>query len=150
MNKICLIVENEKFYTENPPKQSKRKNEVGEGSKVVVQTHSAKSTSDLYSKVIEQRKKYEEKGKNPVGDNKTLESSMRKSEIFNRRLTRSMISISVPRTIERSCEPIVVEDNSNNEDESPPCETPINEYEHEQSNSHNDVVVSPKRFGKDH
>ena len=40
--------------------------------------HSAKSTGDFYSKVMEQRKKYEEKGKNIVGDNKTLESSMRK------------------------------------------------------------------------
>ena len=54
---------------------------------------------------------------------------MRKSKIFNRRLTSSMISLLVPRTIERSCEPIVVEDNSNNEDESPPRETPINENE---------------------
>ena len=112
--------------------------------------HSAKSTCDLYSKVMEHRKKYEEKGKNPVGDNKNLESSMRKSEMLNQRLTRSIISLSVPRTIERSCEPIVVEYNSNNEDESPPCETQINEYEQEQSNSHNDVVVSPKRFRKDH
>ena len=59
------------------------------------------------------------------------------------------MSLSVPRTIERSSEPIVVEDNSDNEDESPPRETPINEYEKEQSNSHNDVVVSPKRFVKD-
>ena len=129
LDKLCLIVENEKFYTENPPEQSKRKNEVGEGSKVVVQRDSAKSTCDLYSKVMEQTKKYEEKGKNPVADNKTLESNLRKSEILNRRLTRGMISLSVPRTIERSCEPIVVEDNCNNEDESPPRETPINEYE---------------------
>ena len=60
-----------------------------------------------------------------------------------------MISLSVPRTIEWSCERIVVEDNINNEDESPPRESSINEYEQEQSNSHNDVVVSPKRFGKD-
>ena len=36
LDKLCLIVENEKFYTENPPEQSKRENEVGEGSKVVV------------------------------------------------------------------------------------------------------------------
>ena len=123
---------------------------MGEGSKVVVQKHSSKSTGDLYSKVMEQRKKYEEKGKNPVGDNKTLESSMRKFEILNRRLTRSMISLLVPRTIAQSSEPIVVEDNSNNEDEYPPHETPINEYEQEQSNSHNNVVVSPNIFGKDH
>ena len=51
LDKLCLIVENEKFYTENPPDQSKRENEVWEGSKVVVQTHSDKSTCDLYSKV---------------------------------------------------------------------------------------------------
>ena len=61
-----------------------------------------------------------------------------------------MISISILKTIEWSCEPIIVEDNSNNEDESPPRESPINEYEQEQSNSHNDVVVSAKRFRKDY
>ena len=36
LDKLCLIVENEKFYTLNPPEQSKRENEVGEGSKMVV------------------------------------------------------------------------------------------------------------------
>ena len=54
---------------------------------------------------------------------------MRKSEMLNQRLTRSMISLSVLKTIEQSCEPIIVEDNSNNEDEYPPCESQINEYE---------------------
>ena len=83
------------------------------------------------------------------GDNKTLEPSTRKYETFNQRFTRSMISLSVPRTMEQSSEPIIVEDNSDNEDESPPRETPINDFEQEQSNSHNDVVVSPKRFVKD-
>ena len=70
--------------------------------------------------------------------------------MLNQRLTRSMISLSVLKTIERSCEPIIVEDNSNNEDEPPPRESPINEYEQEQSNSDNDVVVSPKILGKDY
>ena len=42
--------------------------------------HSDKSTGDLYSKVMEEREKHEVKGKNLEGDNKTLESSMRKSE----------------------------------------------------------------------
>ena len=93
---------------------------MGEESKIVVQTHSAKSTGDLYSKVIKERKKHDVKGKNMESDNKNLEPSMRKYETFNRRLTRSMISLSVPRTIEQSSEPIVVEDNSDNEDESPP------------------------------
>ena len=74
---------------------------------------------------------------------------MRKSETINRRITRSMISLSIPRTIEQSSEPIIVEDNSDNEDESPPREAPINDFEQEQSNSHNDVVVSPKRLMKD-
>ena len=74
---------------------------------------------------------------------------MRKSETLNQRFTRSMISLSVPRTIQQSSEPIIVEDNSDNEDESPPRETPINDFEQEQSNSHNDVVVSPKRLVKD-
>ena len=60
-----------------------------------------------------------------------------------------MISLSVPRTIEQNSEPIVVEDNSDNEDESPPRKNPIDDFEQEQSNSHNDVVVSPKRFVKD-
>ena len=60
------------------------------------------------------------KRENPVDDNKILESRVRKLEMLNRRLTRSMIGLSVPKTIERSCEPIIVEDNSNNEDESPP------------------------------
>ena len=60
-----------------------------------------------------------------------------------------MISLSVPRTMEQSSEPIIVEDNSDNEDESPPRETPINDFEQEHSNNHNDVVVSPKRFVKD-
>ena len=54
---------------------------------------------------------------------------MRKSEMLNRRLTRSIISLSVPRTIEQSSEPIVLEDNSDNEDESPPRETQINDFE---------------------
>ena len=116
---------------------------------MVVQTHSAKSTGNLYSKVMEEREKHEVKGKNLEGDNKTLEPSMRQSEMLNRRFTRSMISLSVPRTIEQSSEPIVVEDNSDNKDESPPHETPINDFEQEQSNSHNDVVVSNKRFMKD-
>ena len=98
---------------------------------MVVQTHPAKSTGDLYSKVMEERKKYEVKGKNLEGDNKTLEPSMRKSETYNRRLTRSMISLLVPRTIEQTSEPIVVEDNSDNKDESPPREAPINEFEQE-------------------
>ena len=102
---------------------------MGEGSKIVFQKHSAKSIGDLYSKVMEERTKHEETGKNPVGDNKFFESSMRKFERLNRRLTRSMISLSVPRTIERSSEPIEVEDNSDSEDESPPRESPINEYE---------------------
>ena len=35
LDKLCLIVENEKFYTSNPPEQSKSENEVGEGSKMV-------------------------------------------------------------------------------------------------------------------
>ena len=74
---------------------------------------------------------------------------MRKSETLNQRFTRSMISPSVPRTMEQSSEPIVVKDNSDNEDESPPRETPINDFEQEQSNNHNDVVISPKRFVKD-
>ena len=60
-----------------------------------------------------------------------------------------MISLSVPRTMEQSSEPIMVEDNSDKEDESPPHETPINDFEQEQSNNHNDLVVSPKRFVKD-
>ena len=83
LDKLCLIVGNEKFYIENPPQQSKRENEVGEESKIVVQTHSTKSTSDLYSKEIEERNKHEVKGKNLESDNKTLEPSMRKSEMFN-------------------------------------------------------------------
>ena len=98
---------------------------------MVFQMHSAKSTGDLYSKIMEEREKHRSKGKNLEGDNKTLEPSMRKSESLNRRFTRSMISLSVPRTMEQSSEPIVVEDNSDNEDESPPCETPINDFEQE-------------------
>ena len=35
LDKLCLIVENEKFYTSNPPEQSKRENKVGEESKIV-------------------------------------------------------------------------------------------------------------------
>ena len=131
LDKLCLIVENEKFYTSNPLEQSKRENEVGEGSKMVVQTHSAKSTGDLYSKVMEERKKHEVKGKNLESDNKTLEPSMRNSKTFNGRLTTSMISLSVLRTLEESSEPIVVEDNSENEDESLPHETPISDFEQE-------------------
>ena len=60
-----------------------------------------------------------------------------------------MIGISVPRTMKRSSEPIVVEYNSDNEDEYPPHETPINEFEQEQSNNHDNLVVSPKRVVKD-
>ena len=41
--------------------------------------------------------------------------------------------------------PIVVEDNSDKEDESPPHETPINDFEQEQSNNHDNLMVSPKR-----
>ena len=80
---------------------------------------------------MEQRKKHEEKRKNLVDGKKILESRVRKSKMLNRRLTRSMISLSVPKTIEQNCEPIIVEDNSNNENESPPRESPINEYEQE-------------------
>ena len=83
-----------------------------------------------------------------VGDDKTLSLSTRKYETINQRFARSMIGISVPRTMKRSSEPIVVEYNSDNEDEYPPHETPINEFEQEQSNNHNDLVVSPKRFLK--
>ena len=42
-----------------------------------------------------------------------------------------MISISFPRTMEQSSEPIIVEDNSDKEDEYPPHETPINDFEQE-------------------
>ena len=122
---------------------------MGEGSKMVFHTHSAKSTGDLYSKIMEEREKHEVKGKNMEGDNKTLEPSIRQYEMLNQRFTRSMISVLFPRTMEQSSEPIVVEDNSDNEDESPPHETPINDFEQEQSNNHNDVVVSPKRFVND-
>ena len=45
--------------------------------------HPAKSTGDLYSKVMEERKKHEVKGKNLEGVNKNLEPSMRKSKTFN-------------------------------------------------------------------
>ena len=80
---------------------------------------------------MEEREKHEVKGKNMEGDNKTLEPSMRKYETLNRRFTKSMISLLVPRTIEQSSEPIVVEENSDNEDESPPRETLINDFEQE-------------------
>ena len=83
MDKLCLIAENEKFYTSNPPEQPKRENEVGEGSKMVFQTHSAKLTGDLYPKIVEERGKHELKGENMEGDNKPLELSMIKSETIN-------------------------------------------------------------------
>ena len=51
---------------------------------------------------MEGREKHELKGKNMEGDNKPLELSTRKSEMMNRRFTRSMISLSVPRTMEHS------------------------------------------------
>jgi len=98
---------------------------------------------------MEGREKHELKGENLEGDNKPLEPSTRKYETTNRRFTRSMISLSVPRTMEQSSEPIIVEDNSDNEDESPPHETPINDFEQEQSNNHDNLVVSPKRVVKD-
>ena len=60
-----------------------------------------------------------------------------------------MISLLFPRTMEQSSEPIFVEDNSGKEDESPPDETPINDFQQEQSNNHDDLVVSPKRVMKD-
>ena len=83
MDKLCLIVENEKSYTENPLEQSKRENEVGEGSKMVFQTHSAKLTGDLYPKIMEEREKHELKGENLECDNKPLEPSTTKSETTN-------------------------------------------------------------------
>ena len=73
MDKHCLIVENEKFYTSNPTEQPKREKEVGEGSKMIFQTHSTKLTGDLYPKIVEEKGKNELKGENLEGDNKPLE-----------------------------------------------------------------------------
>ena len=98
---------------------------------MVFQTHSTKLTGGLYPKIMEEREKHESQGENLEGDNKPLEPSMRKYETTNQRFTRSMISLSFPRTMEQSSEPIIVEDNSDREDESPPHETPINDFEQE-------------------
>ena len=149
MYKLCLIVEYEKFYTSNPPEQPKRENEVGEGTKTVFQTHSAKLRGDLYPKIVEERGKHELKGENMEGDNKPLEPSTRKSKTTNRRFTRSMISLSIPRIMEQSSEPSFVEDNIDKEDESPPHETPFNDFEQEHSSNHGNLVVSPKRVLED-
>ena len=56
-----------------------------------------------------------------------------------------MISLSFPRTMEQSSEPIFVKDKSDKEDESPPLETPFNDFEQEQSSNHDNLVVFPKR-----
>ena len=60
-----------------------------------------------------------------------------------------MISLSFPRTMEQSSEPIFVEDNSDKEDESPPHEIPFNDFEQEHNSNHGNLVVSPKRVMKD-
>ena len=45
-------------------------------------------------------------------DNKSLEPVLGKSETTNRRFTWSMVSLSIPKTMEQNSEPIFVKDDS--------------------------------------
>ena len=77
-------------------------------------------------------------------DNKILEPVMGKSETTSRRFIRSMVTLSIPKTMEQNSEPIFVKDDSVQENESPPHETSFKEFEHEQSSNHgNSMDNSP-------
>ena len=65
---------------------------------------------------------------------------MGKYETTSRRFTRSMVSLSIPKTMEHNSEPIFVKDDSEQENESPPHETSFKEFEHEQSSNHGNFV----------
>ena len=47
-----------------------------------------------------------------------------------------MVILSIPKTMEHNSEPIFVKDDSEQENESPPHETPFRDFEHEQSSNH--------------
>ena len=65
---------------------------------------------------------------------------MGKYETTSGRFTRSMVSLSIPKTMELNSEPIFVKDDSEQENKSPPHETSFKEFEHEQSSNHSNYV----------
>ena len=72
--------------------------------------------------------------------NKLLEPILGKYETTSRIFTRSMVSLSIPKTMEQNSEPIFVNDDSEQENEYPPHETSFKEFEHEHSNNNGNSV----------
>ena len=108
---------------QSPPEKPKEKNEVKDKGKTLFNTHSINLSFDSHPKTMSEEGKNKLRGVNLKDDNKLLEPVMGKSETTSRRFTRSMVILSIPKTMEHNSEPIFVKDDSEQENESPPHET---------------------------
>ena len=119
--------------------------------KTLFKPHSINLSFDSHPKTMSREGKNELRGVKLKDDNKHLEPVMGKYETTSRRFTRSMVSLSIPKTMEQNSEPIFVKDDSEQENESPPHETPFIDFEHEHSSSHgNSVDNSPSSAQPEH
>ena len=138
-----MVGEMEGCDTSNPLEQHKENKVLEDRGKSVYHDHPVElkfySQPDIMTK----------KGKNEVGqikakgDSKLLELTVGKFERINRRFTRSIASLSIPKTMEQNAEPIFIEVYSDQEDESPPHENPLN-GKHEKSSNYGNSLVSPE------
>ena len=135
-----MIAEIEELNTLNPLEQPKEKTEVKDKGKSLFKPHSVNLSFDSHPKTMSGKGKNKLRGVKLKDDNKLLEPVMGKSETTSQRFTRSMVSLSIPKTMEQNSEPIFVKDDSEQENESPPHETSFKEFEHEQSINHSNYV----------
>ena len=140
LDKLSMIVEIKEFNTSNHLEQPKEKNEVKDKGKSLFKPHSVNLSFDSHPKTMLGEGKNELRGEKLEDDNKFVEPVLGKSETTSRRFTGSMVSLSIPKTMEQNSEPIFVKDDSEQDNESPPHETSFKEFEHEQSSNHGNFV----------
>ena len=112
LDKLCRIAEIEEFNTSNPSKKSKEKNEVKDIGKSLFKPHYVNLSLDSHPKTVSGEGKNKLRWEKLEDDNKSYEPVLGKSETTNRRFTWSMVSLSIPKTMEGDSEPIFVKDDS--------------------------------------
>ena len=119
--------------------------------KSLFKPHYVNLSLDSHPKKMSREGKNKLRGEKLEDDNKFVELVLGKSETTSQRFTRSMVSLSIPKTMEHNSEPIFVKDDSEQENDSPPHETSLKEFEHEQtSNQGNSVDNSPLSAQPEH
>ena len=100
LDKLCRIAEIEEFNASNPPEKPKQKNEVKDRGKSWFKPPSVNLSLYSHPNIVTGEDKNELRGGKLEDNNKVLELVLGKSETTSRRFTRSMVSLSIPKTVE--------------------------------------------------